>query len=230
MLLLVHPRPQQRRRHASLRESLVLVRRNPRLLWLRFVVLAAGFASDPVNTEAPAFAHVFGHPDTFAGLIIGAFGAGAVGAAIATAGREGSARRTVVTSRCSRPASPRSRWVADALDRLPVPRRRGPRLPHVERASDRAAPARGGRVATWPDHGAVVGGVPRASSRREPRRQRDRRRIRRPPRGRRPRAARARGGGADLPPRAGYAVGSVTTAETSSGARMNRSANTKPTT
>ena len=74
-----------------------LVRRNPRLAWLLFVVLAAGFASDPVNTEAPAFAHAFGHPDTWAGLIIGAFGAGAVGAAIATAGREGSPRRTVVT-------------------------------------------------------------------------------------------------------------------------------------
>ena len=35
--------------------------------------------------NAPAFAHAFGHPDTWAGLIIGAFGAGAVGAAIATA-------------------------------------------------------------------------------------------------------------------------------------------------
>jgi hypothetical protein len=66
-------------------------------VWLLLVVLAAGFASDPVNTLAPAFAHAFGHPDTWAGLIIGAFGAGAVGAAIATAGREGSARRTVVT-------------------------------------------------------------------------------------------------------------------------------------
>jgi len=95
-LLLVHPRPQQRQRHASLRESLVLLRRRPRLLWLLFVVLAAGFASDPVNTEAPAFAHAFGHPDTWAGLIIGAFGAGAVAAAIVTAGREGSRRQTVI--------------------------------------------------------------------------------------------------------------------------------------
>jgi MFS family permease len=97
MLLLVRPRPQRRQRHASLRESLVLLRHKPRLVWLLLVVLAAGFASDPVNTLAPAFAHAFGHPDTWAGLIIGAFGAGAVGAAIATAGREGSARRTVVT-------------------------------------------------------------------------------------------------------------------------------------
>jgi len=96
-LLLVHPRPQRRHRHASLRESLGLLRRRTRLIWLLLVVLAAGFASDPVNTEAPAFAHAFGHHDTFAGLIIGAFGAGAVAAALLTAGREGSARRTVVT-------------------------------------------------------------------------------------------------------------------------------------
>jgi MFS family permease len=96
-LLLVHPRRQRRLRHARLRESLALVRARPRLLWLLVVVLAAGFASDPVNTEAPAFAHAFGHPDTWAGLIIGAFGAGAVAAAIATAGRAGSPRRTVVT-------------------------------------------------------------------------------------------------------------------------------------
>ena len=96
-LFAVHPRPQRRQRHARLRESLALVRARPRLLWLLFVVLAAGFASDPVNTEAPAFANAFGHPDTWAGLIIGAFGAGAVAAAILTAGREGSPRQTVVT-------------------------------------------------------------------------------------------------------------------------------------
>ena len=96
-LLFVQPRPQQRHRRARLRESLALVRARPRLLWLLFVVLAAGFASDPVNTEAPAFANAFGHPDTWAGLIIGAFGAGAVCAAIVTAGREGSPRLTVLT-------------------------------------------------------------------------------------------------------------------------------------
>jgi Transmembrane secretion effector len=77
--------------------DLVLLRREPRLLWLLFVVAAAGFGSDPVNTEAPAFAHAFGHADTLAGLIIGAFGAGAVTAALLLAGREGSPRRTVWT-------------------------------------------------------------------------------------------------------------------------------------
>jgi MFS family permease len=96
-LLLVHPRAQQRAASAPLRESLALLRSNPRLLWLLFVVMAVGFASDPVNTEAPAFAQAFGYSDTVAGLIIGVFGAGAVSAALFFAGREGSPRLTVAT-------------------------------------------------------------------------------------------------------------------------------------
>ena len=59
---------------------------------------AVGFASDPVNTLAPAFAHAFGKPDTYAGFIIGAFGAGAVAAAFLLAGRvTGTRRRMVLT-------------------------------------------------------------------------------------------------------------------------------------
>ncbi len=96
-LLLVHPRPQQRAASAPLRESLALLRSQPRLLWLLFVVMAVGFASDPVNTESPAFAHAFGYSDTVAGVIIGVFGAGAVTAALFFAGREGSPRLTVAT-------------------------------------------------------------------------------------------------------------------------------------
>ena len=96
-LLLVHPRPQRRAERAPLRESLTLLRENPRLLWLLFVVAAVGFASDPINTESPAFANEFGYRDTVAGLIIGVFGAGAVAAAFVFAGREGSRRMTVET-------------------------------------------------------------------------------------------------------------------------------------
>ena len=96
-LLLVRPRPQQRAARAPLRESFALLRAQPRLLWLLFVVMAVGFASDPVNTESPAFAHEFGHADTVAGVIIGVFGAGAVTAALFFAGREGSPRLTVAT-------------------------------------------------------------------------------------------------------------------------------------
>jgi MFS family permease len=62
------------------------------------VVAAVGFASDPVNTEAPAFAHAFGRADTLAGPLIGAFGAGAVFAAFLFAGRiAGSRRRMALT-------------------------------------------------------------------------------------------------------------------------------------
>jgi predicted MFS family arabinose efflux permease len=95
-LLLISPRPQQRAVQARLRESLRLLRERPRLLWLLIVVATVGFASDPVNTEAPAFARAFGYPDTVAGLIIGVFGAGAVTAAFFFAGREGSPRVTVI--------------------------------------------------------------------------------------------------------------------------------------
>jgi MFS family permease len=95
-LVFVHPRPQRlaERGTARLRDSLAHLRREPRLAVLLCVVATVGFASDPVNTLAPAFANAFGHPDTWAGLIIGAFGAGAVTAAFFTAGREGSPRRT----------------------------------------------------------------------------------------------------------------------------------------
>jgi MFS family permease len=99
-LALVEPRrvAQLRRGEARLRESLALVRRTPRLLVFLLIVAVVGFASDPINTEAPAFARAFGYPDTVAGWIIGAFGFGAVAAAFLVAGRvAGSRRRMVVT-------------------------------------------------------------------------------------------------------------------------------------
>jgi MFS family permease len=95
-----HARELARRGAASLRESLRLVREQPRLLAFLLIVTAVGFASDPVNTEAPAFAHEFAlHPqDLWAGLIVGAFGAGAVTAALYIAGRvTGSRRRMTYT-------------------------------------------------------------------------------------------------------------------------------------
>jgi MFS family permease len=99
-LLVVHPAPRRlaRRGEARLRESLRLVRDQPRLLAFLLIVTAVGFASDPVNTESPAFAHAFGRPDTDAGYLIGAFGGGAVLAAFLVAGRvSGSRRRMLVT-------------------------------------------------------------------------------------------------------------------------------------
>jgi MFS family permease len=88
-LAFVHPAPRRlaTRGEARLRESIRLVREQPRLLGFLLIVAAVGFASDPVNTESPAFAHVFGRPDTDAGYLIGAFGGGAVLAAFLVAGR-----------------------------------------------------------------------------------------------------------------------------------------------
>src|SRR2546430_7418174 len=99
-LLAIRPRAQETaaRETSRLRDALGLLRDDPRLLAFLIVVAAVGFASDPVNTLAPAFAHEFGHHDTVAGFIIGAFGAGAVTAAIVVAGRvAGSRRRLAVT-------------------------------------------------------------------------------------------------------------------------------------
>ena len=96
----VRPRRTAKPPRTRLRDSLNLVRANPRLLALLLIVAAVGFGSDPVNTEAPAFAQVFvGHSiDLWAGLIIGAFGLGAVSAAFLLAGRvAGTAQRMAVT-------------------------------------------------------------------------------------------------------------------------------------
>lgn len=92
------PRRQERARGARFRDSLRLLRAEPRLAALLAVVMLVGFASDPINTLAPAFAEAFGRPDTWGGLIIGVFGAGAVTAAFTLAGRiEGSRQRLAAT-------------------------------------------------------------------------------------------------------------------------------------
>jgi MFS family permease len=92
------PNPHTHGAAAKLRESLALVRRTPRLLIFLLIVTAVGFASDPINTEAPAFAHAFGYRDTVAGWIIGAFGLGAVSAAFLFAGRVAGSRRRMTTT------------------------------------------------------------------------------------------------------------------------------------
>jgi len=97
-LLLVRPRAEERAERSTLRESLRLLRESPRLALALLVVMIAGFGSDPVNTESPAFAHAFGYSATWAGVIVGFFGAGAVTAALLVAGRvAGSRRRMALT-------------------------------------------------------------------------------------------------------------------------------------
>jgi MFS family permease len=99
-VLVVRPASRRRatRAETRLRESVRLVRAEPRLLAFLLIVAAVGFASDPINTEAPAFAHAFHRHDTWAGFIIAAFGIGAVAAAFLLAGRvTGSRKRMLVT-------------------------------------------------------------------------------------------------------------------------------------
>jgi MFS family permease len=88
-LLITHPHPQGERpkERPKLSESLRLVRADLRLAALLAVVSSVSFALDPVTTLAPAFAtRVFHHSDTLAGFLIGAFGTGAVIAALTATG------------------------------------------------------------------------------------------------------------------------------------------------
>jgi MFS family permease len=86
-VLAVRPRAVRPSASAPLRESVRLLRREPRLAGLLVIVMLVGVAADPINTLAPAFAEAFGRPDTHAGYVIGVFGAGAVAAALVLAGR-----------------------------------------------------------------------------------------------------------------------------------------------
>jgi MFS family permease len=94
-LVLIGPQPQELadRSVSHLRASVDILRRRPQLIVFLVIVAAVGFASDPVNTLAPAWAHAFGRRDTDAGYIIGTFGAGAVTAGFLVAGRVGGSRR-----------------------------------------------------------------------------------------------------------------------------------------
>jgi MFS family permease len=76
-----------------LRDTVALIRREPHLGAYLFIVMIVGFASDPINTLAPAYALAFGRPDTDAGLIIGVFGLGAIAAAFVVSGRAAPSRR-----------------------------------------------------------------------------------------------------------------------------------------
>jgi MFS family permease len=99
-LVLIGPRPQHKasREESRVRDSFRLLRARPELAGFLAIVAVVGFASDPVNTLSPAFAHAFGHRDTSAGFIVGAFGAGAVTAAFVVAGRVAGSRRRMAAT------------------------------------------------------------------------------------------------------------------------------------
>src|SRR5204863_61224 len=93
-LVIVRPRRQEKasREESRVRDSFRLLRRRPELAAFLLIVAIVSFASDPVNTLSPAFANAYGRPDTWAGFIVGAFGAGAVTAALVVAGRVAGSR------------------------------------------------------------------------------------------------------------------------------------------
>jgi MFS family permease len=69
--------------HVKLRESVKMLGRDPTLGILLAVVAVVSLTMDPVSTLTPAFAtRIFRRPDTYAGILIGAFGIGAVLASI----------------------------------------------------------------------------------------------------------------------------------------------------
>src|SRR5438477_330423 len=74
------------------RVDLRLLRESPKLAVALLIVMVAGFGSDPVNTESPAFAHAYGYSDAWSGAIVAFFGAGAVLAALLVAGRVAGSR------------------------------------------------------------------------------------------------------------------------------------------
>ena len=92
-IAVVRPRRSAAARRTRFRDSLKLLRVDRRLAIALAVVAVVGFGSDPVNTLSPAFAHAFGRPDTDAGFVVGAFGAGAVTAAFVLAGGISRTRR-----------------------------------------------------------------------------------------------------------------------------------------
>lgn len=79
VLAVIRPRPIEREVDGdrSVRAGFAYVRERPSMLWVVLATLTVGWAGDPVNTLAPAYADMFGRDETFVGLQVAAFGAGA---------------------------------------------------------------------------------------------------------------------------------------------------------
>ncbi len=79
VLALIRPRHIERDvdRDRSVKAGFAYVRARPSMLWIVLATLTVGWAGDPVNTLAPAYADMFGRDETFVGLQVAAFGAGA---------------------------------------------------------------------------------------------------------------------------------------------------------
>jgi MFS family permease len=84
MLLRLVPSPSAEGASGSVREVLRVAWRNPRLRLMLGAIAAISIAADPVVTLSPAFARtVFGRSGADAGLVVAAFGIGAIVCAVA---------------------------------------------------------------------------------------------------------------------------------------------------
>ena len=186
-LLIVHPRQQEARpkTRPKLAESFQIIRQDLRLAALLGVVASVSFALDPVTTLAPAFAtQVFHHSDTLAGYLIGAFGTGAVIAAVFATGRI----RDAVPAHRDHADIARARYrhlrlPLAARARLHRARHRRLRLPRRADARDDAPATRRGGSPARADHGALERLLPRHPPDRQPDRRQPRLAHRYPPHG-----------------------------------------------
>lgn len=67
----------------SVRAGFRYTRAQPAMPWLILATLVVGWAGDPVNTLAPAYAEMFGRSEAFVGLQVAMFGAGSAMSSLA---------------------------------------------------------------------------------------------------------------------------------------------------
>ncbi len=78
VLAFIRPRPVRRSGgDGSVRAGFAYARERKALLWLVLATLTVGWAGDPANTLSPGYSDMFGRGETFVGLQVAAFGAGA---------------------------------------------------------------------------------------------------------------------------------------------------------
>lgn len=83
VLAVIRPRPVSRPAgDRSVRAGFAYVRNRPAMPWLIVATLTVGWAGDPVNTLAPAYAEMFGRDEAFVGLMVAVFGAGSAVASL----------------------------------------------------------------------------------------------------------------------------------------------------
>jgi MFS family permease len=83
VLALIRPREVERAGgDRSVRAGFAYIRDRKPMLWLVLATLTIGWSADPVNTLSPGYAEMFGLGESFVGLQVAAFGAGAAVASL----------------------------------------------------------------------------------------------------------------------------------------------------